>query len=126
MMEIKNKVNETNKKTTLTSLRPLVDVYENTEGVVIMADLPGVDTEQLEIQVEGNVLSLEGIAVIAPAEGAKKELEMTPEGVYKRSFSLGDGLDFNQIDAELKSGLLTIKVPKKVAEVPQKIKVRAA
>lgn len=118
--------NATNKENKLTSLRPFVDVYESNEGVVLMADLPGVDSEKLKIQVEGTVLSLEGRAVHANTDGAKKELEMIPEGIYRRSFNLSENLDFKRIDAELKSGLLTIKVPKKAAEEPQTINVRAA
>lgn len=121
-----NKSVSENKVTELTSLKPFVDIYEDDEGVTLMAEVPGVDLNQLEIQVEGTVLSLEGKVAQSNAKGAKKELEMIPEGVYRRSFSLGEDLDLNRIDAELKSGLLTIKLPKKVIEAPQRINVRAA
>ena len=126
MTQLNKTVSDKSSSTQLVSLRPLVDVYENKEGVVLLADLPGVDSGQLDIQVEGNVLSLEGKAVHTKAESVKKELEMVPDGIYKRSFTLNDSLDLDNIDAELKSGLLTIKVPKKAAEVPKKVIVRAA
>lgn len=125
MTQLNKSINENN-AIKLKTLRPLVDIYESDEGVVLMGDLPGVELEQLEIQVEGKVLSIEGKVAATSTQNSEVELDMIVQSVYQRSFSLSEGLDFTRIDAELKSGLLTINVPKKAAEAPQKITVRAA
>lgn len=125
MTQLNKSINENN-AIKLKTLRPLVDIYESDEGVVLMGDLPGVELEQLEIQVEGKVLSIEGKVAATNTQDSEVELDMIVQSVYQRSFSLSEGLDFTRIDAELKSGLLTINVPKKAAEAPQKITVRAA
>lgn len=125
MTQLNKSINENN-AIKLKTLRPLVDIYESDEGVVLMGDLPGVELEQLEIQVEGKVLSIEGKVAATSTQNSEVELDMIVQSVYQRSFSLSEGLDFTRIDAELKSGLLTINVPKKVAEALQKITVRAA
>lgn len=125
MTQLNKSINENN-AIKLKTLRPLVDIYESDEGVVLMGDLPGVELEQLEIQVEGKVLSIEGKVAATNTQDSEVELDMIVQSVYQRSFSLSESLDFTRIDAELKSGLLTINVPKKAAEAPQKITVRAA
>lgn len=104
---------------------PPVDVIEDAGGITLYADLPGVPRERLDVHVDGNVLVIEGeIAVEMP-----KELEATHVEVslprYRRVFSLSKELDPNRLSAEMKQGVLTLRIQKAEHAKPRKIHVEA-
>jgi len=108
------------------ALVPLVDVIEDDAGITLMADMPGATRESLSIRVDGDTLTLE-----APLDlGAPKELEAVyaevRSGRYRRSFTLSRDLDSQHIEAALKDGVLTLRVPKLEKARPRRIDVRAA
>jgi len=108
------------------ALIPLVDVTEDDAGITLTADLPGATRESLSIRVDGDTLTLE-----APLElGAPKELEAVyaevRAGRYRRSFTLSRELDSQHIEAALKDGVLTLRLPKLEKARPRRIEVRAA
>jgi len=95
---------------------PLVDVYENDKEVLVVADLPGVTQENLHVQLDHPDLT---IAAEAPH----------PKGGtirYERQFRVGSTIDPGRIDAELKSGTLSIRLPKSESYRPRKIEIRAS
>jgi HSP20 family protein len=107
-------------------LRPLVDIYEDAHGIMVLADMPGVTKERLNIQVDRNTLSIEGDAVIdmpARMEAAYADVQATR---YARSFVLSGELETDAIDAKLKDGVLTLRIPKRKEYRPRKIEVRTA
>ena len=104
---------------------PPVDVVEDEGGITLHADLPGVPRERLDVHVDGNVLVIEGeIAVEMP-----KDLEATHIEVslprYRRVFSLSKELDPNRLSAEMKHGVLTLRIQKAEHARPRKIQVEA-
>jgi HSP20 family molecular chaperone IbpA len=107
------------------ALIPLVDVSEDETGITLLADLPGADRESLSIRVDGDTLTLE-----APiALGEPKEMEAVyaevRAGRWRRSFTLSRELDSASIEATLKDGLLTLRLPKQERARPRRIEVRA-
>ncbi|APG28450.1 hypothetical protein A7E78_11680 [Syntrophotalea acetylenivorans] len=102
-------------------LSPAVDIYETEDGLVVMADLPGVDKSGLEINVEQGVLTLEAHA---SADVAADEIsrEFALRNFY-RQFRLPDSIDANASNAVLKNGVLTLSLPRAAAAKPRRIEV---
>ena len=105
------------------TILPPVDVIEDAGGITLYADLPGVPRERLSVHVDGHVLAIEGeVAVEMP-----KELEATHIEVslprYRRVFSLSKELDTGRLAAELKLGVLTLRIPKAEHARPKRINV---
>ena len=88
---------------------PAVDIYENNDGLTLLADLPGVGRDQLNLGVEQGVLTIEGKTA-------------SSYGYYRR-FQLPEHLDLEHVKAELKHGVLTLHLPKAEAAKPRKIAV---
>ena len=109
----------------LQTLLPRVDVFEDSEGIQLLADLPGVPRERLEVNVEGDTLLLEG--EIAP--DVSEQLEATYAEVrlsrFRRAFTLSSELDTGQIDAQLRDGVLSLRIPKYPHAQPRKVEVKA-
>jgi HSP20 family protein len=105
-------------------ITPAVDIYESPEGLTVLADLPGVDHDTLEVRVENNVLTLRGMAHhIAPGDAVYREYELVN---FFRQFELGEKIDQSNIAAALKQGVLTVHLPKAPEAQPRKIAVSVA
>jgi len=104
---------------------PSVDILETNEKILLLADLPGVRTEDLKIDLRDNVLTLSGD--IAPFEAAdEKDLLIEYEvGRYFRQFTLSEVIDQQNIDAQLKDGVLRLTLPKVPKAKPRSIAVTA-
>ena len=104
---------------------PDVDIYESDQEITLLADMPGVLTDGLNIDLRDNTLTLSGD--ISPLEGAKEEdvLIEYESGRYFRQFTLSEVIDQAQIDAKLKDGVLHLSLPKVAKATPRKIKVTA-
>lgn len=104
---------------------PPVDVAESDTEVTIRAELPGVDPEQLDITVSENTLVLAGEKqeTTQRREGTYHQKE-TRYGAFRRSVTLPPGCDTEQIQAEYKDGVLTIRVRKQPEAMPKRIEVR--
>ncbi len=95
------------------SWNPVVDVYENDNAIVVKAELPGVDKENISVDVEGRILTLKGER--KTENEAKEENYYRQErtyGRFERSFTLPAEVEPDSIKAEYKDGLLKIEVPK--------------
>ncbi|HEU4637937.1 MAG TPA: Hsp20/alpha crystallin family protein, partial [Candidatus Binatia bacterium] len=89
---------------------PPVDIYETGEGLVVKADLPGVDKENLDVRVENNLLSIRGRAThAAPGDPIYREYGLIN---FFRQFELNERVDQSKISADLKNGVLTLNLPK--------------
>ena len=108
------------------ALRPPVDIYEDAEGITIEADMPGVSKDRLNLQVDGNTLLIEGEAAINLPEGVEALYADVRSTHYSRSFTLSNELETDKIDASLKDGVLTLRIPKHPDQRPRKIEVRVA
>ena len=100
---------------------PKVNVYEYDDKVGIVAEIPGLDKKQLNVEVEDGILTISGDKHSAfESEGAKVLRKELKESSFKRQFELGELLDGDNISANFKDGILSISVPKTEPEKPQK------
>jgi HSP20 family molecular chaperone IbpA len=101
---------------------PPVDIYETRDGLVVLADLPGVSQEGLDVRVDNNVLTIRGHAHHAmPGDATYREYELVN---FFRQFELSDKVDQGRISAELKCGVLTLQLPKAEEAKPRQIAVQ--
>ena len=102
-------------------LTPPVDIFETENGLVVVADLPGVEKDQIDINVEKNVLTIKAKTKQQLTENlARQEYQLLP---FYRQFQLSDAVDQAKISAETKYGVLTIHLPKVAEQQPRKIAV---
>jgi HSP20 family protein len=100
---------------------PKVNVYEYDDKVGIVAEIPGLDKKQLNVEVEDGILTISGDKHSAfESEGAKVLRKELKESSFKRQFELGELLDGDNISANFKDGILSISVPKTEPKKPQK------
>ncbi len=105
---------------------PAVDVFEDETGITLVADMPGVPKEQLEIKVDGDSLLIEGSVQSQTPEGLEAIYAEVRVPRYRRSFKLSRELDSAKIDANLKDGVLTMRLPKQAHAQPRRIEVRTS
>jgi len=104
---------------------PRVDVFEDASGITLLADLPGVPRDKLELKVEGDTLLLEGAVQPQTPEGLEAVYAEVRIPRFRRSFTLSRELDTQRIDANLKDGVLTLRIPKQAQAQPRRITVQA-
>ena len=104
-------------------IRPSVDIFEDSTGITVQADMPGVSKDRLNIQIDNDTLSVEGMADIAMPEGMEALYADVRSTRYQRSFSLSRELDGDKVEASLKDGVLTLRLPKRAQYQPRKIEV---
>jgi HSP20 family molecular chaperone IbpA len=107
------------------ALIPAVDIYENAQGITVTADMPGVSKERLIIQADRNNLLIEGEAAIEVPTEMEAVYADVPATRYRRSFVLSGELDTDRIDATLKDGVLSLRIPKRAEFQPRKIEIRS-
>jgi len=106
---------------------PAFEVKETSEIFTIKADVPGVNQEDLEINLTGNRLLIAGKREAEKEEkGERFYLYDRTYGSFTRAFTLPDGVDAEHIRADLKAGVLTVILPKKPEVLPKKISVNVA
>jgi HSP20 family molecular chaperone IbpA len=107
-------------------LAPAVNIFENNHGITVQAEMPGVSKDRLNVQADRNSLLIEGdIAIDMPA--GIQALYADVQGTkYRRSFVLSGELEIDQIEAQLKDGQLTVRIPKRAKYRPRKVEVQCA
>jgi HSP20 family protein len=105
-------------------LRPPVNVFEDADGITLEADMPGVSKDRLQLKVDRDSLLIEGDIHFDMPEGMEALHADVRATRYSRSFALSRELDAEGIDASLKDGVLTLRVPKRAEVRPRKINVR--
>lgn len=108
------------------ALLPPVDVVEDPNGITLYADLPGVSRENLSLHLETDSLTIEGtVALDVPQDMQSSHADVTLPR-YRRVFTLSKELDAEQASAELKNGVLTLRIPKAQHAQPRRIEVKVA
>lgn len=101
---------------------PKFDVKETKHAYVLRADLPGVKEEDVDLSLNGNLLTVSGKRDDERREEGEQYYSVERSyGTFSRSFSLPDGIDAAGISADLKSGVLTVQIPKRPEAQPRKI-----
>ena len=103
--------------------KPAVDIYETDNGITLLADMPGVKGDNLEIDLRDGVLTLRGNVKLSARESESDVRREYNPGSYFRQFSLSDAIDQAKIEAKLKNGVLTLELPKAEAAQPRQIPV---
>jgi HSP20 family protein len=102
-------------------IAPPVDIFETEDALTVVADLPGVGKDAVDIRVEDDVLTIKGRANYRmPAHDMREEFHLYG---YYRQFRLSDEVDQNKISAETNNGVLTITLPKAEKSKPKRIEV---
>lgn len=105
-------------------VNPPVDIYESDEGLILLADMPGVEKDGLKVSVENHILTIEGKV------GEKKKVDYLIQEYepvnYFRQFELSEEVDQNNITAELKCGVLKLTLPKAEKAKPKLIEVKVS
>jgi HSP20 family protein len=107
-----------------TVLTPAVDIFETDDGITLLADMPGVSRERLDLRVDGSNLQIEGSIRVDAQERMLAVSADVRSALYRRSFVLSNELETDKIDANLKDGLLTVRIPKRAELRPRRIEVR--
>jgi HSP20 family protein len=106
-------------------LRPAVDVIEDAQGITLVADMPGVSKENLNLRLESQSLTIEGgLSLDGPQQMASRYAEIRHQH-YERTFALSRELDGEKATAELANGVLRIRIPKTAQATPRRIPVNA-
>ena len=106
--------------------QPAVDIFETNDELVVVADMPGVSPDGLNVHLEGDQLSIEGRVREADYEGLKPLYVEYGVGGFYRKFTLGESVDRNAIKAQMKNGVLVLKLPKAERARARRIAVEAA
>ena len=104
---------------------PAVEIKETPAAVILEAEMPGVEKDDLDIQIDTGELTIRGKR--KPADKNVKTIHQESDGAeYLRTFLLGDEIDASNVDARLKNGVLTLTLHKKKEAAPQKIAIKSA
>ena len=104
-------------------VRPMVNIYENQEGYVLEAELPGVNKAGVSVSLEGNLLTLEGRRVLSAAQDSESLYRETQDADFRRVFEVDPAIDGGKITARMEQGVLTLTLPKAEAAKPRTIAV---
>jgi HSP20 family protein len=120
-------VGRTGEESNLTPWAPAVDIYETEHELVVKADLPDVNPQDLDIHVENNILTIRGERKFENKVKEENYLRMERSyGSFSRTFSLANSVNSEAIKADYQNGVLTLSIPKREEAKPKQIKVNVA
>jgi HSP20 family molecular chaperone IbpA len=102
---------------------PPTDIFESDDVLTIVMEMPGVDREDVDVNVENGVLRVEGRLDFSKYEGMQPVYTEYNIGHYRRSFSLSSKVDQDRISAQMQDGVLTLLLPKAEEAKPRRISV---
>jgi HSP20 family protein len=106
--------------------RPMpVDLFREGDEYVLSADLPGIDPESVDLDVDGQLLTIRAERRAPASEQVRWLAHERPYGSYMRQFTLGDGVDVERITANYEHGVLSVIVPMAERAKPRKIQIAA-
>jgi HSP20 family protein len=103
---------------------PAADIYEAENDLTVILEMPGVEKKNVDVRVEDGVLNVEGRLDLAKYQGLQPLYTEYNIGHYARSFRLSSKIDQNKITAEMKDGVLSLKLPKIEEAKPRTIQIR--
>ena len=104
---------------------PLVNLTETKEAYILRAELPGVKTDDLDIQTTGRNITITGERKIEPDPNARYHRREREAGRFSRALTLPGDIDRDKIEAALKNGVLTITIPKSEKARPRQIEIKS-
>jgi HSP20 family protein len=104
---------------------PRADIYGTDDKIVVVADMPGVDENSVDITLENNVLTINGYVEPEQPEGRSLAYAEYQVGDYQRAFTLSDQIDRDGIEAKVKDGVLRLHLPKITEAKVKKIAIKA-
>ena len=136
MADTESKALQSKEKVTLTTaaeqtkpgivFTPAVDIFETEKELTLLADIPGVKSDNLTIGLNKNILTMSGEVEATEGENETEVIREYDTGKYFREFTLSNEIDQTKIYAMLKDGVLRLTLPKVEAVTPRKIEVKAA
>jgi HSP20 family protein len=115
-----------NDQTAQRAAMPSVDIFEDAGGITLLADMPGVSRERLDVRLDGDTLVIDGTVEIPTQSGMSALWAEINVPRFRRMFTLSRELDTARIEANMKDGVLTLRIPKQVQAQPRRITVQAA
>lgn len=106
------------------AFNPRTDIYESSDNIILVADMPGVSEDSVEITLEKNVLTINGYVNDEQPKGYSQTYAEYRVGDFQRSFTLTNNIDQNKIVATVRDGVLSLTMPK-VVPTTKKILVKA-
>lgn len=107
------------------ALLPPVDVIEDTHGITLYADFPGVPKDKITVQVDSDTLTLEGDVTLDMPEGMESIHAEITLPRYRRIFTLSKELDSEKMAAAMEHGILKLRIPKAEHAQPRKIEIQS-
>ena len=108
-----------------TRLAPAVDIFEDSHGITLYADLPGVPREKLDVRVQDGSLTIEAEAVVPTPSGLRLQHAEIRHPHFARAFTLSPDFDVSRIDAQLRDGVLKLTIPRRDEAKPRRIEISA-
>lgn len=105
------------------SWAPIVDVYENADSIVLLAELPGMRREDIDIEVTSDSLTIKGERKFLQEDGKNYVRVERPYGPFSRTFAINTPIDSQRVKASYRDGILEIVVPKSEETKPKKVEV---
>ena len=102
---------------------PDVDIVEQAEAYLVTADLPGAGESDLRVQLENGILSIDAAPSVRPDETWQPIHGEYRIGAYHREFAMGEGIDADAISAQMRDGVLEIRLPKTRQHQPRRIAI---
>jgi HSP20 family protein len=106
------------------TLTPAVDIFEDSQGITLWADLPGVTKDKLDVKVHDGNLYIEAEAVVPTPAGLRLQHAEIREPRFARAFTLSADFDTSKIDANLQDGVLKLTIPRRDEARPRRIEVQ--
>jgi HSP20 family protein len=107
------------------TLTPAVDIVEDSHAVTLLADMPGVPKEKLDVRVHDGSLIIEGESVLPVPSNLQLTHAEVRAPYFSRRFTVSDDFDTSRIEAALKDGVLKLTIPRRDEAKPRRIEVRA-
>jgi HSP20 family protein len=102
---------------------PVTDIFETPEALTVVLEMPGVDRNSIEANVENDIVTIEGRIDFTKYEGMRPVYTEYNVGHYARSFQISNKIDQGKISAEMKDGVVTLVLPKAEQAKARRIKV---
>jgi HSP20 family molecular chaperone IbpA len=119
---VKGKEHMVEKSRHIPTVGPVVDIYENEDEILLHAEMPGVEKDNIAINVDNGTLTLSGVRKFETKGAAV--WEEFGEVEFVRNFSIPQAIDLSKVDAELKDGVLQLHLPKSEAAKPKQVEIK--
>jgi HSP20 family protein len=104
---------------------PNADIFETEDALTVVLEMPGVDSDHIDISVDNGMLTVEGKIDFGKYEGLQPVYSEYNIGPYRRSFRISNRIDQNKISAEMRDGVIKLVLPKAEEAKPRRIEVRS-